>query len=1402
MYKILEHVKNHEDAWPFVDPVEEEYAPNYYSVIRKPMDLQRMEDKLDAGEYLTFSKFKADFQLIVANCKQYNGSENEYTEMVANIEEAFQKATDRYLDQITSSDEEIAVEFQDTSRDSKGQSSTSSQTNTKKKKEAATSGTKRKSVGSSTQPEKRKSVERSPSVASSKKSEIVEKNEKKTRSKTNIKAKNIKPEPKKEAKNTKVEKNKKNKKVKQASPVRRNQSPSWPPSSPENKSDTEITKVKEKRKDWKEVFKDKKNNKKETKKEVKIEKEVLKPKEDNKVKDKNSKLRETIEKLKAKSDLSDDFLKTTKKEKLIKEEEVIEKVEKPNKKLANKNKLKTKEEKTKSKKCEYEFEDEVSEKEDVTDKKSKKPVKKSVKNVSDIDALDAATEQTLKDINKWLDDTPKFSEFSSASNSPSHFIGAEETDVGLKIEQEYRKNLKMDKPRKEGQKDLFKRRLAQLKDASKIPKRREVQRTIDRLQPGKSKGNLLSNIQNMNKPEELFPLGPLSKLRESKNSLVTKTDDTGPKLSLGSVLDSFGQHNFSEEKEKIPKPEQEEEPEQKEEVQQEEIKPEEPPKEEEEIKTEQKEVKKEKPSATPNLSAWFKAFGAPKVQPTQKKKPEEPDVKEPEPTPEPKPVEVKPESPRKVSPEPESPQPTRQRRGSTGSSMSERSSFSQDMDSSPRMSMDERLGAYPAPYPSPLHRSPVSASPVMASPRQEDAQRATYPALNGSIRVGFYQDTVSTKSSPDKSCSPRDQPHSPYQQYSEHVYTPPNTIQQNYTYATTSYYNQNQYTNTQSYTSDRTNTYFDTTKPLTDQYNAKTPYQQEENPTSPEEFKNDEYKQLRTEKTTFPVKKRLYNEADKEEEIQENRDSAFTNRLEQNLMTGRQLNLGIGQISPQEKVTEVIIDSPNYQRPESRDLNLTINKTYDNMKMYNTQVEMNQQREIEQQNLRMNYQTQDLNIQNTYENRQEDRSKFDMKLGYLNPPNVDLTRTTQYQGINYPKPKTTEITEQAQNVQNEMNLSMRYPDRVIQSMAYPARSEPQAISNQDMLQMGQNRVQNIPRTVDNYKDITLSRPAFNTGTNLNKTDMTIPRPAFNTGTALDKTDMTIPRPSFNPSTTLGMDQMGIRGNLANLSHIVDRFPTDDRLLSGLQNSSYYTDKNLSHMFKSIPTTLPANTTSNLPMFTQPMAYRGDIQQSQNMSYNRPMGPAELQNPQLQIPQSKSPTLDKKARKRKTKTETISSTSQGFQSYAGLKNTSNDAISLKTSVVPGSAFNFGPTGPGLGLGWEKEYPGYLDEYRQNYFLGQRTENTNEKPVRQAHQQNTSFPFLGHQPRAPGYPMSQFMSHQVPLMDPSNPLYQQYLHSAGVLHQGLLSPPTGYPAGYHPALSMRQPYDSTLTRPPWL
>ncbi|KAJ8666867.1 hypothetical protein QAD02_008529 [Eretmocerus hayati] len=104
MHKVLKILKDHEDAWPFTDPVDEQYAPRYYSVVRRPMDLTTMEDKLEEGSYKNVSQFKKDFHLIIDNCKQYNGSENEYTEMAMTLKDVFDRAVDRYLESEQSDD--------------------------------------------------------------------------------------------------------------------------------------------------------------------------------------------------------------------------------------------------------------------------------------------------------------------------------------------------------------------------------------------------------------------------------------------------------------------------------------------------------------------------------------------------------------------------------------------------------------------------------------------------------------------------------------------------------------------------------------------------------------------------------------------------------------------------------------------------------------------------------------------------------------------------------------------------------------------------------------------------------------------------------------------------------------------------------------------------------------------------------------------------------------------------------------------------------------------------------------------------------------------------------------------------------------------------------------------------
>ncbi|KAJ8298613.1 hypothetical protein KUTeg_022673 [Tegillarca granosa] len=76
MIKVIESVRDHKDAWPFYDPVDEEVAPGYHDVIKRPMDLSTIDKKLHNRDYRTVKGFISDFNLMFNNCRKFNGLES------------------------------------------------------------------------------------------------------------------------------------------------------------------------------------------------------------------------------------------------------------------------------------------------------------------------------------------------------------------------------------------------------------------------------------------------------------------------------------------------------------------------------------------------------------------------------------------------------------------------------------------------------------------------------------------------------------------------------------------------------------------------------------------------------------------------------------------------------------------------------------------------------------------------------------------------------------------------------------------------------------------------------------------------------------------------------------------------------------------------------------------------------------------------------------------------------------------------------------------------------------------------------------------------------------------------------------------------------------------------------
>ncbi|XP_071446844.1 uncharacterized protein dikar [Hetaerina americana] len=702
LHKILERVKSHEDAWPFADPVDEEWAPRYYAVVRKPMHLRRMEEKLEAGDYLTFSHFKADFMLIVENCRKYNGSDNEYTEMVENLREVFQRAADRYLESDLSSEEGGAVvEFPPPAGAVPG----------------SLPGAEGGAVGG--EEEESEVVHSSPKEAAE---EEVEEGEGGAVGDGGSGAKAGAGRRRKRGKGgTTAEGSKRSRSGRL-----------WPRGVADDDDEEEEAErgaeaaVAESG-GGKHGGSHRKRRKKGGGGGGGVVEEGVAVKEEG-----------VGEKIVCSSVGTEE------------DGEADEEEEGGGAAVAAEVKARKRDSAAGNKKGKS---------------KPRKQAPGVVRNAAAINALAEATEQTLKDINKWLDDTPRFSEFSSASNSPSHVLNAEDFEhVGKGIESDYRRSLRLGDPPIVGDmvqpKDGNKKEVvpppsggALDKKGLRIDKRKPNQgstttaavpkRTIiERLQPGKSKGNLLKQGRtNALETDGSTGASGLVGTRSIVEVPSAKPLEATPKLSLGSVLRgdiAFGEVAKKESDDGVEEGEEEEKV----------VVPisgsackEKPEEEKAEVLESVKEEKITCP--TPNLSAWFKAFGAPKGQGPRKKGPEEmkgvqedaerltlQKSEEPKVPEDPKKPQQPEEDPGKGDPEPPSPSATphsgRQRHVSTGSSnVSDLSSaFSPD-------GVDPALSPRLVELPSHSPSSSIAAPP----------QAIPFPPVNGTIRVGFYQDT-------------------------------------------------------------------------------------------------------------------------------------------------------------------------------------------------------------------------------------------------------------------------------------------------------------------------------------------------------------------------------------------------------------------------------------------------------------------------------------------------------------------------------------------------------------------------------------------------------------------------------------------------------------------------------------
>ncbi|XP_017843335.1 histone acetyltransferase KAT2A [Drosophila busckii] len=87
---VLQSVRQHTTAWPFLRPVTAAEVPDYYDHIKYPMDLKTMGERLKRGYYQNRRLFMADMARIFSNCRFYNSPDTEYYRCANSLERYFQ----------------------------------------------------------------------------------------------------------------------------------------------------------------------------------------------------------------------------------------------------------------------------------------------------------------------------------------------------------------------------------------------------------------------------------------------------------------------------------------------------------------------------------------------------------------------------------------------------------------------------------------------------------------------------------------------------------------------------------------------------------------------------------------------------------------------------------------------------------------------------------------------------------------------------------------------------------------------------------------------------------------------------------------------------------------------------------------------------------------------------------------------------------------------------------------------------------------------------------------------------------------------------------------------------------------------------------------------------------------
>jgi len=89
-------------GWVFADPVDPEDLglPDYFDIIKKPMDLNLVKKRIESGFYNNLGEFKAEVMLVFQNAVMYNGEDSEVGRIAGKFMASFKSDFELLLNEV------------------------------------------------------------------------------------------------------------------------------------------------------------------------------------------------------------------------------------------------------------------------------------------------------------------------------------------------------------------------------------------------------------------------------------------------------------------------------------------------------------------------------------------------------------------------------------------------------------------------------------------------------------------------------------------------------------------------------------------------------------------------------------------------------------------------------------------------------------------------------------------------------------------------------------------------------------------------------------------------------------------------------------------------------------------------------------------------------------------------------------------------------------------------------------------------------------------------------------------------------------------------------------------------------------------------------------------------------